>query len=409
MAHHEEAAGDCRREDGRSRSRRSGRCPGSSKWTMPLGVAPIMRTEIAEPAAKGHPILHPEDGGTIRFPDAGIAHCGDAENGREPDDHSDDDRRTGVDNVIEVQRPTEDLRAPWWPSTTCPSAFVRTRSSASWGPTAPARRRRWSPSPVCGGPMPAPCGSSASIPAVTVAAFGQCVGVQLQQATPAGSTQGLGGARALRLVLRVACRLASTDRAVGSRREARRSLRQPLGRTAAAPVHRPGPGGRARGGHPRRADQRPRPAGPPGHVGTGPSRAGRGDDGRAGHPLHGRGRAPLRPPGDHRRGPHRGRRARPATSSRASSGTRGFASGPTGRSSASWTAVAGVSRVTSEDGEAVVHGQGPILARVVSRPRRARHPPRSTSAPSSPAWRTSSWPSPASGSRLTPRRRGGDR
>ena len=60
-------------------------------------------------------------------------------------------------------------------------------------------------------------------------------------------------------------------------------------------------------------------------------------------------------------------------------------------------AVAGVSRVTREGGDAVVHGRGPILARVASALAEHDIDPL-TFEPSSPAWRTSSWRSLASSS-----------
>ena len=52
-------------------------------------------------------------------------------------------------------------------------------------------------------------------------------------------------------------------------RKGRRRLRRALRGAEAAPLHRPGPPQRSRGRLPRRADDRPRPAGPPGHVGPG--------------------------------------------------------------------------------------------------------------------------------------------
>ena len=79
---------------------------------------------------------------------------------------------------------------------------------------------------------------------------------------------------------------------VEGRRQAGRALR----RHEAAPVARPRPGQRPRSADPRRADHRPRPAGPPPDVGAAaePAAAGQGDP--PDDALHGRGRAPLRPP-----------------------------------------------------------------------------------------------------------------
>ena len=91
----------------------------------------------------------------------------------------------------------------------------------------------------------------------------------------------------------------------GPRRQARRRLRQPLRRPAAAAARGAGARDRPRGRLSRRDDDRPRPGGAAHDLG-----AHRGDprarhDGRPRHALHGRGRAALRPRRRHGRGPHR--------------------------------------------------------------------------------------------------------
>ncbi len=77
-------------------------------------------------------------------------------------------------------------------------------------------------------------------------------------------------------------------------------------RAEAAPVHRPGTPARPAVGLPGRADHRPRPAGPPCHLGPGARGARQGQDGPADHPFYGRGRAPVRPGRHPRPRPDRG-------------------------------------------------------------------------------------------------------
>ena len=100
---------------------------------------------------------------------------------------------------------------------------------------------------------------------------------------------------------RAAARLRPADRA------GQRPGRPLVGRHEAAPHHRPRAHLRPGPAHPRRADHRSRPAGPPPAVGPPlPPEAGRGDAGDH-HALHGRGRAALRPPRRHGQGPVRRR------------------------------------------------------------------------------------------------------
>ena len=72
---------------------------------------------------------------------------------------------------------------------------------------------------------------------------------------------------------------------------------------------------RARAAAARRADHRPRPAGPPRPVGPAVPAEAAGRHARADHALHGRGRAALRPAGRDGRRPHRRRGLAPPASS----------------------------------------------------------------------------------------------
>ena len=90
-------------------------------------------------------------------------------------------------------------------------------------------------------------------------------------------------------------------------REGQVEGRGPLRRHEAPAHDRPLPDQPARPAAARRADHRPRPAGPPRAVGPAvPAQAGRRDAGDH-HALHGRGRAAVRPAGRHGQGPDRRR------------------------------------------------------------------------------------------------------
>ena len=104
---------------------------------------------------------------------------------------------------------------------------------------------------------------------------------------------------------RRAPRLRPADRA------RRRPGRAAVGRHEAAPDDRPQPDQRAGPAPPRRADDGPRPAGPPPALGPPlpPQAAGR--HARPDDPLHGRGRAALRPPRGDGQGARSWPRARP--------------------------------------------------------------------------------------------------
>ena len=82
---------------------------------------------------------------------------------------------------------------------------------------------------------------------------------------------------------------------VGARRAVGQVVRIAVGRSAAAAVHRPGAPQRARDRVPRRAHPGPRPVGAAGRLGPRQADPRPGDDRRARHPLHRRGRDPLRP------------------------------------------------------------------------------------------------------------------
>ena len=185
----------------------------------------------------GGSILHSEDGGTVRFDEAGIGRHGDDANVSSLHDRSDSTVEVGADNVIEVRdlrktygslvavddvsfsvRPGEifGILGPQWCRKDHDGGVDRRATAARCGQgagTRPRSRGRWSPA------SPAP---RRSAPA----------------GDPAGAAQGLGGARAFRLLLRGTGRLAPAARAVGSHTEAERIVRQPLGRAAPAPVHR---------------------------------------------------------------------------------------------------------------------------------------------------------------------------
>ena len=102
-------------------------------------------------------------------------------------------------------------------------------------------------------------------------------------------------------------------------RARQRPGRAAVGRHEAAPDDRPVADQRAEPAPPRRADDRPRPAGPPPPLGPPvPAEAAR-RDARPDDPLHGRGRAAVRPARRHGQGEDR-RRGQPAR--RSSSSTR---------------------------------------------------------------------------------------
>ena len=91
------------------------------------------------------------------------------------------------------------------------------------------------------------------------------------------------------------------------------AVRAAVRRAAAAAVHRPGPGQRPAGRLPGRDDHRPGPGRPARRLGPRPPHPRPRHHRRAGHPLHGRGRAAVRPDRHHRPGPRRrpGHPARP--------------------------------------------------------------------------------------------------
>ena len=94
---------------------------------------------------------------------------------------------------------------------------------------------------------------------------------------------------------------------VSADREGEVEGRGPLRRHEAPAHDRPQPDQPARPAAARRADHRPRPAGPPRALGPAvPAQAGRRHAGDH-HPLHGRGRAAVRPAGGHGQGPDRRR------------------------------------------------------------------------------------------------------
>ena len=106
---------------------------------------------------------------------------------------------------------------------------------------------------------------------------------------------------------------AEAARVLGAPVQGRREAGRALGRHEAAALARPCADQRSRPAAARRADDRPRPAGPAPDVGAPaePARRGQGDP--ADDPLHGRGRAPVRSPDRARPRPqdHRGHAARP--------------------------------------------------------------------------------------------------
>ena len=83
------------------------------------------------------------------------------------------------------------------------------------------------------------------------------------------------------------------------RRQGRHPRRGPLRRAGAAALDRLRAGARPRGGVPRRADRRARPAGPAQPVGPAVRAQRLRPHGRADHALHGRGRGAVRPGRDH--------------------------------------------------------------------------------------------------------------
>ena len=92
-----------------------------------------------------------------------------------------------------------------------------------------------------------------------------------------------------------------------ARRAGRQQGRAALRRHEAPAHHRPLADQRARHAAARRADDRPRPAGPARALGPAVPAQAAGRDARAHDALHGRGRAALRPAGGHGRRPDRGR------------------------------------------------------------------------------------------------------
>ena len=186
----------------------------------------------------------------------------------------------------------------------------RARSSASSAPTAPARPPRSSASPACATPdrgtdprarpRPAPrprrAAPAGRRPAPGEPAAGQAHGrgrrsTSTRRSTAARPTGAAAGRRS------------------GSPTSAtRRSASCPAARSSGCRSRSPWSATRSR--DPRRADHRAGPAGPPGHLGADRADPRPRRDDRAGHPLHGGGRAALRPARAHRRRP--GRRARHA-------------------------------------------------------------------------------------------------
>ena len=143
------------------------------------------------------------------------------------------------------------------------------------------------------------------------------IGVQLQAGAAPEADQGVGSGRSLGLALPESREWRAAARAARAGRQAERVVHDAVGRPEAAAVHRARAHQRSRGGVPRRADHRARPAGAPRHLGSGARHPRARQDRVPDHAPDGGGRAVVRPRGDHRPRPHHrhrhaGRAGRPS-------------------------------------------------------------------------------------------------
>ena len=121
--------------------------------------------------------------------------------------------------------------------------------------------RRSAPSPT-----PGRSGSSGSIRKEDRDQLRTLVGVQLQESELPDRMTVAEARRALRVVLRRSGGSGGAPRGPRADREARHAVPEAVGRPEAAPLDRPRTRRQAEGRDPRRADDRPRPAGPPRDV-----------------------------------------------------------------------------------------------------------------------------------------------